>query len=94
MSSRNPLCEDERGDERGELKMGVYRGPMNSHGTSRPRMFVGKVAVDLVDRKCVLSLIMDTLSASNPLAVAWGTLTTSIISPTTSPGYAGHRGWR
>jgi exopolysaccharide biosynthesis WecB/TagA/CpsF family protein len=43
---------------------------MNSDGTPWPRMFVGKVAVDLVDRECALSLIRDSLSASNPLAVA------------------------
>jgi exopolysaccharide biosynthesis WecB/TagA/CpsF family protein len=43
---------------------------MNSDGTPWPRMFVGNVAVDLVDRECVFSLILDALSASDPLAVA------------------------
>jgi exopolysaccharide biosynthesis WecB/TagA/CpsF family protein len=44
---------------------------MNSTGTPWPRMFVGNVAVDLIDRQCALGLIMDSLSASDPLAVAW-----------------------
>ena len=47
---------------------------MNSDGTPWPRMFVGNVAVDLVDRECALSLIRDSLSAPDPLAVAWANL--------------------
>jgi exopolysaccharide biosynthesis WecB/TagA/CpsF family protein len=42
---------------------------MKSHGTPWPRMFIGNVAVDLVDRECALSLIMNSLSTSDPLAV-------------------------
>ena len=43
---------------------------MNFGGTPWPRMFVGNVAVDLVDRDYALSLILDSLSASTPPAVA------------------------
>ncbi len=43
---------------------------MNPDGTPWPRMFVGNVAVDLVDGGCAISLILDSLSASDPLAVA------------------------
>ena len=42
---------------------------MNSDGTPWPRMLVGNVAVDLVDRDHALSLILDSVSASHPLAV-------------------------
>ena len=47
---------------------------MNADGALWPRMFVGNVAVDLLDRECALSLIRDSLSAPNPLAVGWANL--------------------
>src|SRR6478736_6819720 len=43
---------------------------MNFDGAPWPRMFIGAVAVDLVNRESALSLILDSLSASDPLAVA------------------------
>ena len=43
---------------------------MNSDGAPWPRMLVGYVTVDLVNRESALSLILDSLSASDPLAVA------------------------
>lgn len=43
---------------------------MNPERTSWPRMFVGNVVVDLVSRECALALILDSLSSSDPLAVA------------------------
>ena len=45
-------------------------GPMNPDGAPWPRMFVGNVAVDLVNRESAISLILGSLSASDPLAVA------------------------
>jgi exopolysaccharide biosynthesis WecB/TagA/CpsF family protein len=43
---------------------------MNSDRTPWPRMFVGNVAIDLVDREYALLLILDALSAPDALAVA------------------------
>jgi exopolysaccharide biosynthesis WecB/TagA/CpsF family protein len=43
---------------------------MNPDATPWPRMFVGHVSVDLIDRESAISLIADSLSASVPLAVA------------------------
>jgi exopolysaccharide biosynthesis WecB/TagA/CpsF family protein len=42
---------------------------MNLDGTPWPRMFVGNIPVDLVDREYALSLILHSLAASDPLAV-------------------------
>jgi exopolysaccharide biosynthesis WecB/TagA/CpsF family protein len=43
---------------------------MNFDGAPWPRMFIGAVAVDLVNRESAISLILDSLSAPEPLAVA------------------------
>ena len=42
---------------------------MNPEASPWPRMFVGHVGIDLVDRESTISLITDSLSASVPLAV-------------------------
>jgi exopolysaccharide biosynthesis WecB/TagA/CpsF family protein len=49
--------------------MDVSRRTVNSDRPPWPRMYVGDVAVDLVDRQFAISLIFDSLSASDPLAV-------------------------
>ena len=41
-------------------------GQRNFVSTRWPRMFVGNVAVDLVDRELTLSLVTDALSVRNP----------------------------
>ncbi len=43
---------------------------MNSHGAPWPYLLIGNVVVDLVERDHFLSLIIDSLSAPEPLAVA------------------------
>lgn len=43
---------------------------MNFNGAPWPRMLVGALAVDLMDRERALSLILGSLSAPDPLAVA------------------------
>ena len=43
---------------------------MNAVGTPWPRIVIGNVAVDLVNRESAMSLILAPLSGSEPLAVA------------------------
>ena len=67
---QQPACARIHGSGKGRVEHGGLQGPMNSDHAPWPRMFVGNVVVDLVDREYALSLILDSLSASDPLAVA------------------------